>query len=306
MIKVDLITGFLGSGKTTFMRCYAKYLITQKMKIGIIVNDFGAVNVDMMLLQELPVSQCQIEMIAGGCDKESYRRRLKTKLIALKMQGIERVLIEPSGLFDIEDFFDCIHDEPIDQWYEPGSVIAIAEKEMKTTLSSQSAQMLAEQLLSAGRIVVSKVDHDDNREEMIAKLQRFLRSYSQECQEDDIIYQNWDTLTDEEFEQLVHCGYKTVSLPKVRGIQEELYQTVYLMNQSLNREQVRKILTAVMKDPECGSVYRVKGFVTEDGEWFEINAVPNDIDIRKIDDGQDIIIVIGEHLSKQRINAYFQ
>ena len=33
-----------------------------------IENDFGAVNVDMMLLQESLGTQCDLEMIAGGCD----------------------------------------------------------------------------------------------------------------------------------------------------------------------------------------------------------------------------------------------
>ena len=45
MIKIDLITGFLGSGKTTFIKKYANYLIEKGYKIGIIENDFGAVNV---------------------------------------------------------------------------------------------------------------------------------------------------------------------------------------------------------------------------------------------------------------------
>lgn len=53
MVKIDLITGFLGSGKTTFIRKYAQYLMNQGMNIGILENDYGAVNVDMMLLQDL-------------------------------------------------------------------------------------------------------------------------------------------------------------------------------------------------------------------------------------------------------------
>ena len=48
MIKIDLITGFLGSGKTTFLKQYAKYLMAQGKNIGILENDFGAVNVDML------------------------------------------------------------------------------------------------------------------------------------------------------------------------------------------------------------------------------------------------------------------
>ena len=53
MVKIDLITGFLGSGKTTFIKKYAKYLLDKGMNIGILENDFGAVNVDMLLLHLL-------------------------------------------------------------------------------------------------------------------------------------------------------------------------------------------------------------------------------------------------------------
>ncbi len=52
MVKVDLITGFLGSGKTTFIKKYAAWLMSQGQNIGILENDFGAVNVDMMLLHD--------------------------------------------------------------------------------------------------------------------------------------------------------------------------------------------------------------------------------------------------------------
>ena len=81
MVKIDLITGFLGSGKTTFIKKYAKYLLDKGMNIGILENDFGAVNVDMLLLQDLMGDNCELEMISGGCDKETHRRRFRTKLI---------------------------------------------------------------------------------------------------------------------------------------------------------------------------------------------------------------------------------
>lgn len=72
MVKIDLITGFLGSGKTTFIKKYAQYLMSQGFHIGILENDYGAVNVDMMLLQDLMGEQCELEMISGGCDKETH------------------------------------------------------------------------------------------------------------------------------------------------------------------------------------------------------------------------------------------
>ena len=63
MVKVDLITGFLGSGKTTFIKKYARYLMEQGQNIGILENDFGAINVDMMLLRELEGENCELEML---------------------------------------------------------------------------------------------------------------------------------------------------------------------------------------------------------------------------------------------------
>ena len=53
MVQVDLITGFLGSGKTTFLRRYVQHLVAQGHSVCILENDFGAVNVDAMLLQDL-------------------------------------------------------------------------------------------------------------------------------------------------------------------------------------------------------------------------------------------------------------
>ena len=125
MIKIDLITGFLGAGKTTFIKKYASYFIKQGQSVVILENYYGAIYVDMMLLQDLMSDNCELEMISGGCDEETHRRRFKTKLISMGMCGYDRVIVEPSGVYDIDEFFDVIHDEPLDKWYEPGNIIAI-------------------------------------------------------------------------------------------------------------------------------------------------------------------------------------
>ena len=146
MIKVDLITGFLGSGKTTFLKKYAKYFMDQGMRIGILENDYGAVNVDMLLLNELRGENCELEMVAGGCDADCHRRRFKTKLISMGMSGYDRVIIEPSGIFDVDEFFDSLRDEPLDRWYEIGNVITIVDAKLDTSLSDDSQFFLASQI----------------------------------------------------------------------------------------------------------------------------------------------------------------
>ena len=155
MIKIDLITGFLGSGKTTFLKQYAKYLMAQGKNIGILENDFGAVNVDMLLLQELRGDQCELEMISGGCDKETHRRRFRTKLISMGMSGYDRILVEPSGIYDVDEFFDALHEEPLDKWYEIGNVIAIVDAKLAEDFSAEADYLLASEVADAGYVLLS-------------------------------------------------------------------------------------------------------------------------------------------------------
>ena len=164
MVKIDLITGFLGSGKTTFLKQYAKKLLDQGNNIGIVENDFGAVNVDMMLLQELSGDNCELEMIAGGCDYDCHKRRFKTKLIAMGMCGYDRVIVEPSGVFEVDEFFDILHEEPLDRWYEIGNVITVVDAKLSKHLSKHAEYLLANQVAKAGKVIISHADQASEEE----------------------------------------------------------------------------------------------------------------------------------------------
>ena len=156
MVTIDLITGFLGSGKTTFLKKYAEYLMDQGLHIGILENDFGAINVDMLMLHELRGDQCELEMIAGGCDADCHRRRFRTKLIAMGMCGYDRVIVEPSGIYDVDEFFDVLRDDPIDRWYEIGNVITVVDAKLESDLSDEADYLLASEAANAGCIVLSR------------------------------------------------------------------------------------------------------------------------------------------------------
>ena len=156
MVQVDLITGFLGSGKTTFIKKYAKHLIDQGLHIAILENDFGAINVDMMVLEEELGDQCELEMVVGGGDLDCHRRRFKTKLISMGMRGFDRILVEPSGIYDVDEFFDVLHEEPLDKWYEIGNVIALVNSKLENNLSKQSDYLLGCQVADAGKIILSR------------------------------------------------------------------------------------------------------------------------------------------------------
>ena len=132
MTKIDLITGILGAGKTTFLLKYARACLDRGERIAVLENDFGAVNVDMLLLQELKCENCQLEMVSGCNDPYCHRRRFRTQLIALGMQHFDRIIVEPSGIFDMDEFFDLLYESPLDKWYQIGSILTIADAQNPT------------------------------------------------------------------------------------------------------------------------------------------------------------------------------
>ena len=157
MITIDLITGFLGSGKTTFIERYARWLVAKGERVCILENDYGAINIDRVLLQDLLGPNCELEMVVGGDGAEAHQRRFRTKLISMAMLGYTRVLVEPSGIYDIDEFFDTLYEEPLDRWYKLGSVLAIVDARLDPELSAASRYLLASEAAGAGKIILSKL-----------------------------------------------------------------------------------------------------------------------------------------------------
>ena len=210
MVKIDLITGFLGAGKTTFLKKYAQYWMEQGCQIGILENDYGAVNVDMMLLQDLEGEQCELEMVAGACDYDCHKRRFKSKLISMGMCGYDRVLVEPSGIYDVDEFFDTLCEEPLDRWYEIGNVIAIVDAKLEENMSAQSEYLLACQTANAGLVVFSK-SQEAEEEEMGRTIRHLNQAMEQvQCRRrfgTEILAKDWEQFTAQDWAQIASCGY---------------------------------------------------------------------------------------------------
>ncbi|MBR2109447.1 MAG: GTPase (G3E family) [Ruminococcus sp.] len=306
MIKVDLITGFLGSGKTTFLKKYAEHLLNSGEKVGILENDYGAVNVDVMLLGELEKRGCQLETIAGACDYDCHKRRFKTKLIAMGMSELTRVIIEPSGIFDIEEFFDILHEDPLNRWYEAGSVITVIDPTVNIESSEFSRYLLASQTANAGAIIFSKTQLV-TKEDIVKKTDQInlaLKEFRSDREiRDEIITKPWAELCESDFESIKNSGYCLNETVKLSPDDSD-YSSLCFMNTELSVKTAKDIIRKIFSDKSCGSVFRIKGFVKE-GNWYELNAAPEQIEINPIELGQDIVIVIGENLNENNISSYF-
>ena len=305
MTKVDLITGFLGAGKTSFLLRYARYLLSQGMKLAILVYDHGAVNVDMPLLSALRSEQCEIEMLAGTLDPDCHRRRFRTKLISFGMQGFDRVLIEPSGVFDMDEYFDTLQESPLDRWFEPGSVIAVVDGKLDEQLSPEEDFFLASQAASSGCILLSRTQlaSPEELERSIRHLERAMQAISARSPvRGRILAKDWDTLTEQDFQRLQTCGSTPDDYTKLIAGQEIPFQSLSFLGLTLGRDALEEKTRRMFQDMSFGKVLRVKGFFPENGQWYQINATRDTLQVDPIPENRSAVIVIGTNLNEDAIH----
>lgn len=337
MIPIDLITGFLGSGKTTFIRKYVEHLLAEGGHPCVLENDYGAINVDTLLLRETFGDRCGVEMVVGGGDPDCHRRRFRTKLIELAMLGYDRVIVEPSGVFDTDEFFDLLYEDPFDRWYEAGSVVSIVDAELPDALSDASEYLLASEAAGAGLIVPSKVQlcKTNPVNNLLRHLNRALAGAG--CKrvltEKDVLAKDWERLTPEEWKRLSTCGYVRADHVKLPVDRDGSYSNLFYFKLSMTPDKLIGITKLLFASPEkYGDVIRVKGFLKKvddrkrinnpekpdvlkkadgkkegEGEqiWYEINASRDSIDFHETKIGQEVVILVGEHLNSEAIGALF-
>ncbi len=328
MTKVDLVTGFLGAGKTTFLLEYAKELIRRGERIGIIENDYGAINVDLLLLQKELGDKCRLEMVIGG-DPDCHRRRLKTKLIAMGIDRFDRVLVEPSGIFDVDEFMDLLYEEPLEHLMKSENVIAIVDAPamLLRTNSPEERYVLAEELTKAGCVICSKSEEltDADLWQVTEYLNACLAEVgcNRKLSEAEMIRKPKEGFRPEDFDRLMAAGNRDYPYVKQTVLAEGGFRSVFFFHPELPEGSVSHLMQRIFSDPACGRLSRIKGFVRnrdldsslsevrtaderrEDAPWLEINATREKTEVRPSPVGQPVLIAIGEALSEEQIGSYW-
>jgi G3E family GTPase len=108
-----LLAGFLGSGKTSTLQHWLAHTAVDLKRVGVIINDFGEVNVDAALLQR---RQLELRSITGGCVCcQSFDDLVEQVARLAENPGIDLVWIETSGLADPEEVLDHLSDAALQE-----------------------------------------------------------------------------------------------------------------------------------------------------------------------------------------------
>lgn len=252
MVRFYLITGFLGAGKTTFLKEFIRQL--QPCRLRLIVNEFGREGIDGKLLQNLGavVDEINNGSIFCSCRLDKFEEALEN---ALK-DPPEAIVVEASGLSDPTGIRKILADqERFGQLEFMGSICLADATSFQKVF--HTARVCKKQISIADLILLNKTDLASP--EQLEETETLIRSQYP----DRLLYRtDHGKLLPEWLARMnpADDGEQASAHPKDITLQKALIT----LSGSLSRLQLEGFIKLFLED-----TYRVKGFVTlEGGVWL--------------------------------------
>ena len=188
MTKIDIISGFLGAGKTTLIKKLIKEALGGE-KVVLIENEFGEIGIDGGFLKEAGI---EITEMNSGCicctlvgDFGAALRDVITKY------SPDRIIIEPSGVGKLSDVIKAVADVKKDfDDVELNSFITVADAGKTTMYMKNFGEFFNDQIENANTIVLSRTAKTPEN-----KLDKAVAAIKEHNDKAVIITTDWDSLT---------------------------------------------------------------------------------------------------------------
>ena len=153
--KIDVISGFLGAGKTTFIQKLLKEALADE-KVVLIENEFGEIGIDGGFLKDAGI---EIREMSQGCICCSlvgdFEKALKEVITTYEP---ERVIIEPSGVGKLSDVMKAVTDASENLDVQLNSAVTIVDANKCKMYMKNFGEFFNNQVQYAGTVVLSRTD----------------------------------------------------------------------------------------------------------------------------------------------------
>lgn len=154
MIPLTILTGFLGAGKTTLLNRIVQG--EHGLRLAVVVNDFGAVNIDARLVVSVADDTIQL---ANGCICCSIREDLLRTVLQLLQRPSppEHIVIECSGVSEPAQVAATFQNLRLRPLVHLDSIIALVDAEQVHS-QPDYAELIEEQIAAADIVIINKID----------------------------------------------------------------------------------------------------------------------------------------------------
>ena len=342
MTKIDIVSGFLGAGKTTFIKRVLE--IVKNEKTVLIENEFGEVGIDGGFLED---SGIEIKEMNSGCICCSLVGDFTSSLKEiLEKYEPQRVIIEPSGVGKLSDVMKAVELVESNLKIEPGKSVTVVDANKCKMYAKNFGEFFNNQIQYADIIVLSRTDVADEKKQ--AKAVEIVREINPTAKiittplkqlDNEQIFEILEKDTDlakemiEEEKNKYHEHGESCGCGHHEGHEHHHHEEHHHEHgegcgcghhhhhadevfeswgkeqiERLSRQKLEDILEKLSESSEYGVVLRAKGMIElDDNTWAYFDLVPGEVELR---DGKACYTskacVIGANLEKEKLEELFK
>ena len=342
MTKIDIISGFLGAGKTTLIKKLLSGVL-KGQQVVLIENEFGEIGIDGGFLKE---SGIEIREMNSGCICCSLVGDFGTSLKeVIDTYHPDRIVIEPSGVGKLSDVIRAVQNVRTDAQVSLNSYTTVVDVNKCKMYMRNFGEFFENQLQYAKTIILSRTDTPKATEEKVEKAVELIRTVNQDAViittpieklESSQILETMEHGLDQEPEICPVCGHDHHHHDGECGHDhhhhdgecghdhhhhdgecghdhhhhhaDEVFTSWGKETpRKFSREELQEILEKLSREESLGVILRAKGMVdSPSGEWFYFDMVPEEYEIREgAPQVTGRLCVIGSKLDEDRIAELF-
>lgn len=286
-MKILIISGFLGAGKTTFI----KELVKQtKKKFVILENEMAELSLDSDILKE---DDLDIYEVIEGCVCCSTKADFKTSILTIaNTLDPEYLIIEPTGVGLLSNIIENI--KMIE--YERIQILAPITIIDYNDIENIKNDIYKDQLINASKIIISKSEQADKNE-----LKRKVEYITGLGAKGEIISNHYSKMDTSWWNDLLNKAVKYSSF--IKGEQDQEYESVSFKGISFNDSNTFFSYLNVLLRGDFGIIVRAKGIFKLEDEWIKLDIVQKKYTIEASEEiDEPKLIIIGQNLQKDKIS----
>ena len=310
-MKIDIISGFLGSGKTTLIK---KLLAEElyKEKIAIIENEYGEVAIDGNLLKG---DKVEVTEITSGCICCNIKGDFKDSISEIVSKyNPDRIIVEPTGVAKLSEIISSVKEAKVSD-AKINMITTVVDVNNFSNYLNNFGEFYKNQIVNANVVLLSRVSSISDLE--ISNICEEIRKINKTA---NIITTD---LKDISAKRIIEVG--EIPREKIKAafkrstmVKNGTVRTVHNANDTFenwgtetsklfDEVDLKHLLLKLSKENTYGKILRAKGILpTKTGKWIQFDYVPGEIDIKKFRaDYTGRLCVIGSNLNKKEIEKLF-
>jgi len=291
-MKILLVSGFLGAGKTTFIKELAKNI---NLEFVVLENEYADIGVDKDFLDE---KNLNVWEMSEGCICCSMKGDFKSSIKRIYSEiNPEYLVVEPTGVGMLSSIIENIR-EINNNDIEILSPITLIDITSFSEYLETFNNFFTDNLKNTGKVILTKLENSnhfeiENIKNEILKINNNLeiitddyRNFHKEWFADLLNKSIDNKIIDKNFSLKTHINLRTFSKENVN------LKTMDELGLLLNR----------LVNGDFGKIYRAKGIVKIDGYWGKFNLVYKNFEMEPISDAKTTkIVIIGNNLDIENL-----